>query len=84
MDIVPMLSGAAENPAHQGETVKHETIMHITAAFYFLAIIIAGFILGSLCSGCMAWPISGLERQDMKIIHSWRESQKPDTTWTHE
>jgi len=56
--------------------MNREFWLHLTAAIYFLAIIIAGFILGSLCSGCMTWPISGLERQDMRIITSWRESQK--------
>jgi len=84
MDIMPVLSGPAKNPAHQGEKMNREFWLHITAAFYFLAIIIAGFILGALCSGCIAWPISGLERSDMQLINNWRESQKQDTTWKHE
>ena len=39
------------------------------------------FAIGFFCSGCIAWPLSGLERQDLRIIHNWRASQQRDTTW---
>jgi len=36
--------------------------------------------LGAIGGGCCAWPISGLEKSDLKLIKYWQDSNRYQDT----